>query len=389
MPRHLTLLIPVIAVLISGTLWGQDITVINHYGDTTGLGKDVAFDLTKSQQHTLIINYYEPATGEEVQRLEQLIGSALDFYIDQSVDIEADRVQFKKGKGKVEKEMNQIVRDAVKFYNYREIAGFDGFSDLITHKIAEIEELDLSKGDWNDVIDEERLAQLRYYYVQKHLNDLKLLANTEIGNFSNDNLMVMGEAEFATLDPTSQQALLDEIEGFQTHDPLQPLKLELPDARVTLLASEDEFVLPNYTEGVRKDDFAERVFAMLEQNNSKLDLLQSEMDELKRQQEEDRLVAQERQNDNMQLQIDQLRDMIVELVSERKGSAVAVVDSPSAPGIANLPKSIAVTFPVGGSSISLVSQYSLNEIIDLMARNPGLKIMVTGYADKTGDARAN
>ena len=307
MPRQITIVLTCF-LFCSLAGWSQNITVINQFGDTTGLGNDVSFSLARSQQHTLIINYYEPATGEEVQRLEQLIGSALDYYVDHAVEIKGDKVFFRKGQNTAQKEMEQIVKDAIKYYDYKEISAFKGFSEAVENKLDEIVNLDLSKGDWNQVEDSEKQAQFKYYFVQKHLNDLKLMANTEIGNFSNDNLMVVEATELETLDPESQARLLEEINNFQTHDPLSPLELELGDATVTLLASDDEFALPIYRGEQGSDDFAEKVYEMLVQNNSKLDNLQSEIDDIRRQQEEDRIAAQEMANSNMQRQIDELRE---------------------------------------------------------------------------------
>ena len=41
----------------------QNVTIINHYGDTTGLGPDALFYLKGSEEHTVIVNYFEPATS--------------------------------------------------------------------------------------------------------------------------------------------------------------------------------------------------------------------------------------------------------------------------------------------------------------------------------------
>ena len=56
---------------------GQSVTVINNYGDTTGMGPDQAFHLRETQRHTVVINYYEAADTAQVERLTLLINGAL------------------------------------------------------------------------------------------------------------------------------------------------------------------------------------------------------------------------------------------------------------------------------------------------------------------------
>lgn len=372
------------------SMQSQNITVINQYGDTTGLGTGAQFQITDSQQHTIIINYYEPANDEAANRLEKLVGGALDFYIDESVKIEDGEVVFWKGRNAVVKEMNQIVEDGVKFYKYREVAEFEGFSDLVEDKLSEIEHLDLNHKEWASLASKEK-EQFQFHLLQKHLNELKGLVNTEIGNFGNDNLMVMTGSEAQVLDPALQAELLEEINGFQTHDELDPLRFELSDATITFLASEDEFVLPDYEADIAQptDDFAQKVLSMLEQNNIKLDRMQVEMDDMRRQQEEDRLAAQEKRDDEMQGQINELRTMIVELVNDRKAEIPTTGGAAVRTVIPNLPASVELSFAIGGTSITMANQFILNEVVDLLARYPDLKVMVTGYADKTGNAQSN
>ncbi len=382
-------LISLLFIIISINGTGQNITVINHYGDTTGVGDNAAFQLQGTTQHTLIINYYEPANAEQSGRLEQLIGNALDFYIDESIEIKGGKVKFKKSKSTVVKEMNQIVQDAVKFYKYKEIAGFDGFSDNIKNKVNEIEALSLASRPV-DGSDRNELQQINYYTVQKELNELKLMANTEVGNYSNDNLMVVSATEEMQIDPVNQQALYDEINNFKKNDPLTPMEFELTNASITLLASTDEFILPDYTPvastAIANDDFAAKVFDMLERNNEKLDNLSSEIDKMKAEREQERIEQQELTNNNMQSQIDELRTMIVDLV---KGDN-PTIQAPEKPlPVENLPNTIRVTFGKGSSMISVSNKLMLNEVIDILAHNPSLKIMVTGHADKTGDSQSN
>ena len=388
MPRQILIIIVFVFGCLSGSLIGQNITVINHYGDTTGMG-NVAFSLQESQQHTILINYYKPASSDEISRLEELIGSALDFYIDQMVDIGEDGVSLLKSRNTVLREMNEIVTTSFKLYGFRDPKQFAGFSDRVEAKIRDIETLDLKKGDWNKLKDAEARAQFRFHYVQTELNDLKSLVNTEVGNFPTNNLMVVAGSDVEVLSPEEQAALMAEIEGFEKHDPLDPIQFEFSESTITLLASEDQFLLPDYTsnpEPKRDDDFALKVLAMLEENNRKLNDLSKEVSDLRVQQERDKLENEVKRNDQMQGQIDDLRELILSIVKEDQPT---IVLPPSTSGIANLPQSVSINFTAGGIAVYGANQFVLNEVVDLLAHHPRMKVMVTGYADKTGNAQSN
>jgi hypothetical protein len=73
--RHNLSLAIAILVLSGAALHAQQTTIVNHFqGDTTGRGVG-AFRLSGISEHRVVINYYEPATDGEVERLSQLTNS--------------------------------------------------------------------------------------------------------------------------------------------------------------------------------------------------------------------------------------------------------------------------------------------------------------------------
>jgi outer membrane protein OmpA-like peptidoglycan-associated protein len=86
--------------------------------------------------------------------------------------------------------------------------------------------------------------------------------------------------------------------------------------------------------------------------------------------------------------------MVFALVKMNSGDALAdvkpsLLPSRSAGTVTNLPGSMNIYFQKGSTLLDAGSVLSLNEIVDILARSPGLKLIVTGYADKTGDAAKN
>ena len=138
-----------------------------------------------------------------------------------------------------------------------------------------------------------------------------------------------------------------------------------------------------------------RLLELLEANNEKLDVMQQQIDELRAEQVRLWQQGQDEKNVAMQKQIDDLREMVFALVKMNTGDAVADGSNTLLPpareegSVANLPGSMNVYFPKGSIKLDAGSVLSLNEIVDILARSPQLKLIVTGYADKSGDAARN
>jgi outer membrane protein OmpA-like peptidoglycan-associated protein len=97
----------------------------------------------------------------------------------------------------------------------------------------------------------------------------------------------------------------------------------------------------------------------------------------------------------MQKQIDDLREMVFALVKMNSGDAIADGSNTLLPpdnrnaSIANVPGSMNVYFAKGSTKLDAGSVLSLNEVVDILGRTPQLKLMVTGFADRSGDPARN
>lgn len=85
--------------------------------------------------------------------------------------------------------------------------------------------------------------------------------------------------------------------------------------------------------------------------------------------------------------------MIVELVKMNGGALAStgndfMLENGSSE-VTNLPESISVFFEKGSTVLNTNAQLSLNEIVEIMAVNPRIKMVITGYADKTGNEKTN
>lgn len=390
-------------------LLAQQVTVVNHYGDTTGSGNRLP-RLKSTQTHTIVINYYEPATDGEVDRFAELIAQSLNFYVDQVSGIEGGKMAFRKSRDRVFQDMNDIVQDALRFYQLRDINKFQGFSDRVKLKIEDIEGKDWKRSEFYVKDDNPEVQkQMMYYFAQKELNELKLLANTEVGYYSNDNLLQLSETAVRALDEGSEKDLIAEIEAFRANDPLEPLEIEFSNATVQVLSGEDEFSLPTATTSGNKpvsgepgSAFEARILELLEQNNRRMEKMEQEIRDIRTEQMLQRQEMLEARDNALQSQIDELRLMVAELIQRPEEGATAdrgrdkdkewsrpVIKQEETGVIYNLPEKVDITFAQGSSELDVSARLMLNEIISFLAYDPSLSLLITGFADKSGNSQSN
>lgn len=385
-------------------VFGQQTTVINHFaGDTTGVGT-ANMRLKHSEEHTIIIHYYETVSEQDHQRLNKVIDEALAYYLDQSVMMDEYEVILRKKPSKMMKDMNGIVKDVVKYYDLKEIEGFEGFSEELERRIEVLADL-----SWKGKID--RLAEARgsggrsqeekaYRYVQSFLSEAKHQASKEVGIFSIDNLMAYSGSSSSQLSQEQKEALLADVEGFKKNDPLAPIEIDFSLSTMNMIAAADDTSLPEF-EGGRKEtkdqsDFAEKVFELLRENNARLQTLENEVSAIKN----GNTAPPQAGNNSLQSQIDELREVVLAMAlgqtnptSTTNSANNAVSNSVTGNAVdaltSNLPESFDIYFRLGGSTLDLNAEMMIAELIDILAKNPRLRIMVSGYADKIGDPARN
>lgn len=403
MQTRIAYLILIIQLLCCTFLYGQKTTVINHYlGDTTVHGTE-NFVATKTTEHRIVINYYEPASKSQLNDFQSLVGSYLHLYIDRCAEIVDNDVRLRKSKKETLKDLNNIVLGVLDFYDYEKLKDFKGFSRMVEDKISAIDRLDFRKtniaADANNDSDRQYMQRT---YLQKELSDLKLLVDMEVGFFSNDNLMVVSSIDETLIDEGAKKQLLDEYLSYDRNKPLQPIKVKLSDESIALINFKDNTTISgkpdqSYTNTTTSEaNLTAQVLKLLEANNAKLDGMQKQIDELRSEQLRLWQMQQDEKSLAMQKQIDDLREMVFALVQMNTGDAIAdggkatVAPERFRPvTVSNVPTSMNVYFAKASTSLDAGSKLALNEIVDILARDPSLNLIITGYADKTGDAAKN
>jgi outer membrane protein OmpA-like peptidoglycan-associated protein len=184
------------------------------------------------------------------------------------------------------------------------------------------------------------------------------------------------------LDSASKAILLEELEGFEKHDQLDPVTFELSPSTLSLLQQEDESVLNNPSKA-QQDDITSEILRLLKANNIKLNLLQEEVDEIRIEQQRQFEIQQAQINRNLQDQIDDLKQLLV------SDGDVSHVQPKVQKLIENLPDRIGIEFRSGSTHLNTGSVWMVNEVVSLLAHHPDLTILITGRADRSGNESAN
>jgi len=379
----------------SALLQAQKTTVVHHYPvDTTGLSEGKIIP-ARTEEHRIVINYYDHADRVHLDQFQQLISSYLSLYIERCAYIDQGDVKLSDSKKETMRKLNGIVKGALEFYAYESLKDFKGFSPMVEQKLQAIAMLDFSKIEFSSGKDDEAAEQrMRLNYLDKELSDLKLLVNMEVGIYGTENLMVVKGSEEIMIDHGAHQQLLDQYLGGEKMTPLEPIRVELERGQLATIDMTDQSRLqPEESNAAYAAN--ERILQLLESNNAKLDGMQQQIDVLRSEQLKLWQQQQDEKNLTMQKQIDDLREMVFALVKMNSGDAIADGSNTLLPpdnrnaSIANVPGSMNVYFAKGSTKLDAGSVLSLNEVVDILGRTPQLKLMVTGFADKSGDPARN
>ena len=379
----------------SALLQAQKTTVVHHYPvDTTGLSEGKIIP-ARTEEHRIVINYYDHADRVHLDQFQQLISSYLSLYIERCAYIDQGDVKLRDSKKETMRKLNGIVKGALEFYAYESLQDFKGFSPMVEPKLQAIAMLDFSEMEFSSGKDDEAAEQrMRLNYLDKELSDLKLLVNMEVGIYGTENLMVVKGSEEIMIDHGAHQQLLDQYLGGEKMTPLEPIRVELEKGQLATIDMTDQSRLqPEESNAAYAAN--ERILQLLESNNAKLDGMQQQIDVLRSEQLKLWQQQQDEKNLTMQKQIDDLREMVFALVKMNSGDAIADGSNTLLPpdnrnaSIANVPGSMNVYFAKGSTKLDAGSVLSLNEVVDILGRTPQLKLMVTGFADKSGDPARN
>ena len=375
---------------LSSEIMGQETTIINQYPDN---GMEEEYQLHQSDKYTFIVNYYTPKESAEEQAAH-LVSSALNLYIDKSYQIGDDHLILLKNPSMMITEMSSLVNQGLEVFQIHEV--FFGFSLKVYDKLKSMDAMAWSEVEYELLGDsEDERREMLTYFINSEILDLKGLCKSEISAFlKNEKAMQLPEVWAKKLNQSSD---IESPVSYQTEDFIPPLEYTL-DEPISSNGVDQELSLPKsfvdeYNRQIKKqnkrsrknkDQFTQEVLTLLEQNSNQLISIQKDLAEF---QKENILRDREIRKDNneqvlvLQGQIDQLKEAIY--TDQRAPRELSIYEN----RIEN--EKLIIYFNKNSSKLSTQYEMELNKSLGILLKNPKLKIMITGYADKSGDPDFN
>ena len=327
----------------------------------------VNYILTESDEYTFVVDHCIEGHSSESIRLKQVLENALDLYIDGSIKHTKTNIELRRPVEEMIDDMNGIVLSSAG--HFTEDIQFEGFSPSVRQRLEQVGAL-----DWSNVhfaidgsVEQDKYVAI-YHYVNRQVESLKDAVHQEISGFANR----------AVLEPTGAGPELASAgnEVFDENDFMIPLDLrseEEPVQEIELVAPEPAIPETKEPKKVRKRD--KWLMKELDAINRKIDRIENKA-----------------KANNYDGRLEALEDRLAEirdLLEEKENPIVPRTDNPIADLSQLTGKNITVRFDRYSNYIEEEYQLLLNELFVELARNPAHKILITGYADKSGDSSEN
>ncbi|NND77200.1 MAG: OmpA family protein [Flavobacteriales bacterium] len=319
--------------------------------------------------------------------LNILIGQ-LENYLDNSYDVKGTGISYKKGVNKIMKDMHALVIDTLNPYQVYVKKDFEGFSDDIRSKLEFLGKVNWKSTKTGDVfVDSDLVGQ---DYIRARMNELKEQIKTELLLYSHLHLDDFGDVDPETKLPE------DTVLTFDPNEVLIPLDdelIEMPESDMMLTVAEVDVtgtmpVNVGNTVSQRIDpDLAERILQIMSSNNQLIEKISEEMSLMRLTMEDMRREGEERDRamyNDLNNKYLGLKDAIAQL--QKDGSID--LNFASAQPIENK-SNVEIKFGYGSVYLSATNKVKLNTVFSDMLRNPRYKLIITGYADSSGNREQN
>ena len=368
----------------------QETTVINQYSDD---GIQENYRLSQSSQYTFVVNYYTPEKKQE-EELAILLSSGLNAFIDKSYQIGESQLIMAYEPSLMMSTFSSIINQGLDIFQIQE--RFDGFSDKVYTKLQT-----LSSMRWNDeeysLLGEspQERKELLLYFIEKEVLDLKGICKEEIIAFLK-NKKVIEIPEVWAKKMESSEVTMPGI-SYRGEDFIPPLEYTF-DEPISSTEYEQDITLPEsfveeYNRQLKKkekkarkqkDQFGSEVLALLQQNSEQLISIQRDLLEFQKENvARDREIRVENndQVEQLQSEINELKEIVY--AENKRPKDVSVYKKNE------ITELHVIYFDKNASDLNNINKIELNKVLRTLTLNPNFIIMITGYADKSGDPDFN
>jgi len=154
----------------------------------------VNYKLRGNGEYDFLIQYYRPLSIDERAYLRGAVYETLDAYVAQSVEVNKNSITLLRAPRQIMADLNTIVSEGLSIYKNRNEINFDGFSDVISTKLEQLDNISLRKGKWQ-FADANR-TEGRAMLANQVISDLQKLTRAEVQQFLNTDLLMISDSKF-------------------------------------------------------------------------------------------------------------------------------------------------------------------------------------------------
>jgi len=154
----------------------------------------VNYKLRGNGEYDFLIEYYRPLTIDERAYLRGAVYETLDAYVSQSVEVNKNSITLLRAPRQIMADLNTIVSEGLSIYKNRNELNFDGFSDIISTKLEQLDNISLRKGKWQ--FKDASRTEGRALLANQVIEDLQKLTRAEVQQFLNTDLLIVSDSKF-------------------------------------------------------------------------------------------------------------------------------------------------------------------------------------------------
>jgi len=332
------------------------------------------------------------SSAEQRNKIGELINEAISIYIDQSYQLTTTQLIFKTSEKKMITQMEGPVNQSLELVNIKQ--HFNGFSIVVEKTLHDITTINWGIEKYLLLGDDEIERDLTLTtFIDQEFMRLKIACHAEVSVFIEEKNIEISPN--AWNEKKEELIRVSDVE-YHSEDFISPLEytLEWPIAAAayeldiafpkSFIEGYNKYSKSNKKQKKRKRDYTEELITVIKQNSEQLISLQKDLKSYN----EAGIARDREQNYTIQAQIGELQNQINEL-----DNRVSTQNKPSNKITYNSRdfafEKTTVTFDVNSTKINNAGKILLNKVFDTLIKMPKDKVIITGYADKTGNTDYN
>ena len=160
----------------------------SEYSQGNNFQIPVTQKLKSDNEYDFQIRYYKTTTDTGRAKLREQLFGFLDAYIDQAVVVEKNKIRLNTPVGKMVKQLNEVVKHSITYYDNRSAIEFPGFSDLIASTLKNLRNKDITPGKYYEPDSTAGKQGRKFNYANDQILALKELVHSEVASVLNTDL---------------------------------------------------------------------------------------------------------------------------------------------------------------------------------------------------------